>query len=132
MLRFIATSVLNLLGNALGLLAAVWLLEGFTLTVTGFLWAVVFFTIAEIILAPFVLSMAIKYVPALRGGIAIVTAFVVLLLMNLFVSGAHISGLSTWILAPLIIWLVTVLAAVVLPLFLFKKTLEAVKNNKEK
>ena len=28
------------------------------------------FTITEIILAPFVLSMAIKYAPALRGGIA--------------------------------------------------------------
>lgn len=130
MLRFLAITVLTLLGNALGLIIASWILDGFNLTVVGFTWSVIFFTIAQLILTPFVLSMSLRYLPALRGGIALVTTFVVLWLTTLFTSGVEINGLATWILAPLIIWLVTVLAGVVLPLFIFKKTLSKVKDNK--
>ena len=130
MLRFLAITVLTLLGNALGLIIASWILDGFNLTVVGFTWSVIFFTIAQLILTPFVLSMSLRYLPALRGGIALVTTFVVLWLTTLFTSGVEINGLATWILAPLIIWLVTVLAGVVLPLFIFKKTMSKVKDNK--
>lgn len=130
MLRFLAITVLTLLGNALGLIIASWILDGFNLTVVGFTWSVIFFTIAQLILTPFVLSMSLRYLPALRGGIALVTTFVVLWLTTLFTSGVEINGLATWILAPLIIWLVTVLAGVVLPLFIFKKTLSKVKDSK--
>ncbi len=130
MLRFLAITVLTLLGNALGLIIASWILDGFNLTVVGFTWSVIFFTIAQLILTPFVLSMSLRYLPALRGGIALVTTFVVLWLTTLFTSGVEIKDLTAWILAPLIIWLVTVLAGVVLPLFIFKKTLSKVKDNK--
>lgn len=130
MLRFLATTVLTLLGNALGLIIASWLLEGFNLSVAGFLWSVLFFTIAQLILTPFVLSMSLRYLPALRGGIALVTTLVVLWLTTLFTSGVEIRDLTAWILAPLIIWLTTVLAGVVLPLFLFKKTLSNAKERR--
>ncbi|OJU87876.1 hypothetical protein BGO17_02735 [Candidatus Saccharibacteria bacterium 49-20] len=130
MLRFLAITVLTLLGNALGLIIASWILDGFNLTVVGFTWSVIFFTIAQLILTPFVLSMSLRYLPALRGGIALVTTFVVLWLTTLFTSGVEINGLATWILAPLIIWLVTVLAGVVSPLFIFKKTMSKVKDSK--
>lgn len=130
MLRFLATTVLTLLGNALGLIIASWVLEGFNLSVAGFLWSVLFFTIAQLILTPFVLSMSLRYLPALRGGIALVTTLVVLWLTTLFTSGVEIRDLTAWILAPLIIWLTTVLAGVVLPLFLFKKTLSNAKERR--
>ncbi len=130
MLRFLAITVLTLLGNALGLIIASWILDGFNLTVVGFTWSVIFFTIAQLILTPFVLSMSLRYLPALRGGIALVTTFVELWLTTLFTSGVEINGLATWILAPLIIWLVTVLAGVVSPLFIFKKTMSKVKDSK--
>jgi hypothetical protein len=103
-------------------------LSGFHVTVQGFIWTVIFFTIAQLILSPFVLSMSIRYLPALRGGIALVTTLLVLFLTTLFTSGVEIQDLTAWILAPLIIWLTTVLAGVVLPLFLFKKTFGAVKQ----
>lgn len=130
MLRFLATTVLTLLGNALGLLIASWLIEDFHVTVAGFIWSVVFFTITQLILAPFVLSMSLRYVPALRGGIALVTTFIVLILTTLFTGGVTIDGLTAWILAPLVIWLVSVLAGVLLPLFLFKKALGNVKEKR--
>ena len=129
MLRFLAITILTLLGNALGLLLASWILDGFNLSAAGFLWSVIFFTIAQFILTPFVLSMSLRYMPVLRGGIALVTTLVVLWLTTLFTSGVEIKDLTAWFLAPLIIWLVTVLAGVVLPLFIFKKTLS---NAKEK
>lgn len=131
MLRFLATTLLTLSGNALGLMIASWVLDGFNLSTIGFLWSVVFFTIAQLILTPFVISMSLRYMPALRGGIALVTTLVVLFLTTLFTSGVEINGITAWVLAPLIIWLVTVLAGVVLPLFLFKKTLSKVKDSRK-
>ena len=128
MFRFLAITVLTLIGNALGLIVASWVLSGFHVTVQGFIWTVIFFTIAQLILSPFVLSMSIRYLPALRGGIALVTTLLVLFITTLFTSGVEIQDLTAWILAPLIIWLTTVLAGVVLPLFLFKKTFGAVKQ----
>jgi len=130
MLRFIATSLLTLLGNALGLLVASWLLDGFTVSLSGFLWSVLFFTIAQLILTPFIISMSMRYLPVLRGGIALVTTFVVLFLTTLFTSGVEIAGVTEWILAPLIIWITTILAGVLLPLFLFRKTMSKVKESR--
>lgn len=123
MLRFLAQSLLTILGNAIGLLIASLILPDFRITGFGFLMSVLFFTIAQIILAPFVLKMAIRYAPALRGGIALVTTFAVLALTSIFTSGLRISGVATWIAAPLVVWLATVLMGILLPLVLFKKTL---------
>jgi Flp pilus assembly protein TadB len=53
----------------------------------------------------------------------LVTTFVVLLLTVAFTSGLQISSLVAWIIAPLIIWLVSVLAGILLPMVLFKKAL---------
>ncbi|MGY4893155.1 MAG: phage holin family protein [Candidatus Saccharimonadota bacterium] len=131
MLRFLATAVLTLLGNAIGLLAASWLIQGFELSAVGFVWSVVFFTVAQIILAPFIFKMAVDYLPALRGGVALATILVVLVLTSIFTGGLSISGVVSWILAPLVIWLVTLLAGIVLPLFLFKKTLGNIKENRQ-
>lgn len=74
-------------------------------------------------MAPFIFKMAADYLPALRGGVAFVTILVVLVLTTLFTDGLEIHGVLTWVLAPLVIWLMTMLAGVILPLVLFKKTL---------
>lgn len=123
MVQFLAQSILTLLGNAIGLLVASLLLSDFRITGFGFLMSIIFFTVAQIILAPFILKLAIKHAPAFRGGIALVTTFVVLILTSVFTNGLQISGIATWIAAPLIIWLGAVLASIFLPITLFKKTL---------
>ena len=46
------------------------------------------------------------------------------MITDLVSDGLSISGLTTWVLATIIIWLVTILAAVLLPMFLFKELLE--------
>jgi len=123
MIRFLILSLLTLLGNAVGLIVASILLSGFHIQPLGFIVSALFFTGIEILLKPFILKMSIKYIPALRGGIALVTTFVGLLLTTLFTNGLRIDDVTTWIAAPLIIWLAVVLAGIMLPMFLFKQAL---------
>ena len=123
MIRFLILSLLTLLGNAIGLIVASILLSGFHIQPLGFIVSALFFTGIEILLKPFILKMSIKYIPALRGGIALVTTFVGLLLTTLFTNGLRIDDITTWIAAPLIIWLAVVLAGIMLPMFLFKQAL---------
>jgi len=123
MIRFLILSLLTLLGNAIGLIVASILLSGFHIQPLGFIVSALFFTGIEILLKPFILKMSIKYIPALRGGIALVTTFAGLLLTTLFTNGLRIDDITTWIAAPLIIWLAVVLAGIMLPMFLFKQAL---------
>lgn len=131
MVRFLASTALTLIANAVGLLVASMLLEGFSLNVFGFVVSVGLFTLVEVLFEPFIVSMALRYVPAFRGGIALVTTLVGLIITTTFTDGIQISGLNTWFLAPLIIWLTVVIAGILLPLVLFKKTLGKVKDNRD-
>ena len=130
MIRFLAQAALTLIGNALGLIAAALVLPDFQISGFGFTVSIVFFTVAQIVLAPFVLKLAIKHAPAFRGGIALVTTFVVLLLTTWLTDGLRVNGIATWIAAPLIIWLATVIAGIFLPMVLFKKAIGTAKDNR--
>lgn len=129
MIRFLANIALSIIGNAIGLIVAAALLDGFHLSVTGFFYSVLFFTVAYTILSPFVLKMALRYVPALSGGIALVTTLVVLILTSSLTDGVSIEGITAWVSAPLIVWLATVIAGVLLPLFIFKKALGNIRED---
>ena len=122
MLRLIALTV-ELVANAIGLLVAKWLLPVFVITPAGFLWVIVIFTAARFILAPLIFKLSFRYVRAITGGIALVTTFVGLLVTTWLTDGLQISGVSTWVLATLVVWLFGVIAMLLLPLVIFKKTL---------
>ncbi len=130
MIRFLAHSALTLLANAVGLAMASLLLPGFHIDPIGFVVSVAFFTVVEIVFGPFVFKMAVKYLPALRGGIALITTLVGLLLTVTFTSGLKIDDVKTWVIAPLVIWLSVVIAGIILPLFLFKTVLEEARSKK--
>lgn len=125
MLRFLAQTVLSLLANAIGLFVANSLLDGFSINGLSFVIAVAIFTFSTAILGPFVLKVALKNAPYLVGGIALVTTAIGLVLTNIFSSGISINGLSTWFVATFVVWLFSVIANVVLPLFIFKQLLAA-------
>jgi hypothetical protein len=128
MVRFFAQTLLTIIGNAIGLIAAALILPDFRLDGFGFVVSVLFFTVAYILLLPFILKMAVQYAPAFRGGIALVATFAVLVLTTIFTNGVQINSITTWVIAPLIMWFVTVLSGIILPMFLFKKIL-AKKNS---
>lgn len=123
MVRLIAVTVIELVANAIGLLVAKWLLPGFAINLPSFILVVAIFTAVRFILAPLIFKLSFRYVRAITGGIALVTTFVGLLVTTWLTDGLVITGAATWIVATLIVWLFGVLAVLVLPLVIFKKTL---------
>jgi hypothetical protein len=128
MLRLIASTVLELLANAIGLLVAYFLLRpAFMIDAVGFIIVVAIFTVARFILAPLIFKLSMRYARMLTGGISLVTIFVSLLITTLLTSHLVITGFSTWVLATLIVWIFGVAAMLLLPLVIFKKTLAAAR-----
>ena len=84
MLRLIASTVLELLANAIGLAAAYWILRpDFTIDWIGFLIVVAIFTVVRFVLAPLMMKLSMRYARALLGACALVTIFVALLVTSL-------------------------------------------------
>jgi hypothetical protein len=123
-IRLLVSIVLQVMASAVGLIAAAWILEDMTLDGAAFVIAVLIFTAVSVVLQPLITQIAITKVDALRGGSALVTTFLGLLITALVSDGLQIDGASTWVLATLIVWAATVVAAIVLPLFLFKSILQ--------
>lgn len=121
MIRFMIRAAIFLATAALGLLAAALILPDFQLSLSGLRVAIIVFALAQSILAPFIFKVARRYAPALVGGIGLVSTFVALLISSLVGDGLAITGIGTWILGTLIVWLVTALGAWLLPLIAFKK-----------
>lgn len=124
MIRWIISAVLGFIANAIGLWAASYFLEGFEIHGTSFLMAVVIFTVISALSGPFLGKVALTRAPFLMGGISLVSTFVALLITNIFSTGITIQGIDTWLIATLVVWLVSMLGNVILPLIIFKMFLD--------
>ena len=124
MIRMLIRIGIHLLANAIGLIVAAWILSGMEIDGAAFVIAVVIFTAVEVVADPLVTKIAIRSVPALRGGVALVTTFIGLLITTWLSSGLKISGVQTWVLATLIVWLAALVAALILPVFLVKTAVD--------
>ncbi len=120
-LRFLARTAIFLGSSAIGLLVASWVVSGVTVRPVGFITAVVIFTVAQAILSPFFLKMANRYASAFLGGIGLVSTLVALILASVLTHGLSIRGLSSWVAATVVVWLVTALATLLLPMLILKK-----------
>ena len=120
MLRFLIRLAIYLGTAALALVITSLILTGFRISASGFLIAIGVFALAQSILTPFIVNMARKYAPAVLGGIGLVSTFVALLIASFFPGGITISGIDTWVLASLIVWLITALGGWLLPLLLLR------------
>lgn len=126
MLRLIARLVLELLANAVGLAAAYWVLRpDFTIDGIGFVMVVAIFSAVRFVLAPLMMKLTVFYARTLMGGCALLTIFVALLITSSVSNHLTITGATTWMFATLMVWLFGVVATLVLPLVIFKKTLAA-------
>jgi putative membrane protein len=124
MIRFLLAIVVQLLANALGLIVAAQVLDDVTLTASAFIVALVVFTVVYAIAQPFFTQMALSYVPALRGGVALIATLVGLLITTLVTDGLSISGTTTWVAATVIVWVVSLIGVLLLPLILVKKKVQ--------
>ena len=131
MVRFLIRALIFVLSAALGLLVASWILDDFTVTSTGFALTVVIFAIAQSVLAPFIAKMTNRYAPAFLGGIGLVSTYVALLIASIVGDGLQITGVQTWILATLIVWLVTALATFVLPMIFIRDRVQGRQGKRD-
>lgn len=125
MIQLAIRAVVSLLANAIGLIAADWLLDDFEIDWTSFIIAVAIFTVATVVLGPLVIKIALTSAPFLMGGIALVTTLVGLALTNALSDGISISGVGTWIAATVVIWFFAMVANVALPWIILKAGLGA-------
>jgi len=126
MIRLLIRALIFLVSAALGLLAASWLLEdAFRLTASGFIVAVLVFTVAQSVLSPFIAKTTARFAPSFLGGIGLVSTLVALVLATLIGGGLQITGARGWILGTVVVWLVTAIGTLVLPMiFLREKAAE--------
>ncbi|MBT2497535.1 phage holin family protein [Agromyces sp. ISL-38] len=120
MVRFLIRVAIFLGTAALGLLVAWILLPGFDIEWAGFLVAMIVFAIAQSLLSPLVSKLAARHAPAVLGGVGLISTFISLLLATVIANGLRIDGLLTWVLATVIVWLVTALGTWLLPLIFLK------------
>ncbi len=123
MVRLLASAVVALLANALALLVGAWVLPGMSLDGVAFVIAVALFTVTAMLVDPLLRQLAVTKTPALLGSSALVSTLVALIVTSLVSDGLQVSGAATWILATVIVWAVALVARMLLPLVVFKKTL---------
>jgi putative membrane protein len=124
MIRLLIATGIQLLANAVGLLVAAAVLDDMEVSGTAFLVAVVVFTLVYAIAQPFFTQMALSRVPALRGGVALVATLTGLVVTAALSDGLSISGLTTWFLATVIVWLIALVGVLLLPLVIVKKSVQ--------
>lgn len=128
MLRLLATAVIAVLANALGLVAAAVLLDDMSLGVAGFVIAVLIYTGVAVLVEPLLRQVAMKNAPALLGSSALVAVLVSLVITAIVSSSLRISGGVTWVLATVIVWAVGLAGRLLLPLVVFKKVLAEARS----
>jgi len=124
MIRLLIRLVIALVSNAVGLIVAAAVLDGMSLNVTGFVVAVVVFTVVFALLQPFLVSVLRRGPGPVLGGVALIATLASLIITELLTDGLSIRGVGTWIAATVIVWLGSVLAAFILPYLGLKKYLD--------
>ena len=105
-----------LIGNAVGLLLAAFLLSGFAIAPLSMIVVVIVFTLVQVIAEPLLTKISQHNVPALKGGMALIVTFVGLLATDMITSGLTVGGVSNLLAATLLVWLGALIAAIIAPL----------------
>jgi hypothetical protein len=123
MIRLAATAFISFLANAIALIVGAQLLPDMALDVSGFVIAVFIFTAAMVLVEPLTRQVALKNAPALLGSTALVATVLGLIATAVLSDGLRISGLTTWVLATIVVWLTALAGRLLLPVVMFKKIL---------
>jgi uncharacterized membrane protein YvlD (DUF360 family) len=84
-------------------------IPGVEVSLGGFFVAVGVFTLAQAVLSPFVMKMAMRYAAPLTGGVGLVATLLALWVTTLFEGGIEISGGLAWVLTMITVWVITAL-----------------------
>jgi uncharacterized membrane protein YvlD (DUF360 family) len=123
-IRLIVRTAVAVAANAIGLLVAAAVLDRMDIDWSGFIIAVVIFTIVFAILTPFLAVQLRRLGNGAIGATALIATLVSLVVTDLISDGLTISGVGTWIAAAVIVWLAALVATFILPFLGLKKYLE--------
>ncbi len=135
MITLLFRALMYLVSAGLGLIVADLALEGFQIEWDkwwGFVVCIVIFAILQSVLAPWVSRLADRYAPVLMGGIGIFSTLIALVIVVLLpIGGLRIVDLSGWLLGSVIVWLITALGSVLLPLIFLRKKVDRVRSRRD-
>ncbi len=120
MIRLALSTLSTIIANAAGLLLAAFLLDGFRIDAVSFVVVLLVFTGVMILTGPLVTKIAVTSMPQIRGSIALVSAFFGLKVTEWLMAGFDIGGLSNWLAATLLVWLGSLVAEILIPIYVFK------------
>jgi hypothetical protein len=123
-IRLLVRTLIALVANAVGLIVASLLLDGFEIDVTGFVVAVIVYTVVFALLQPFLIVNLRRSRAAVMGGAALIATLVSLIVTVLVTDGLQIDGVTAWVGGTLIVWLGALFAGFILPFLGLKKYLD--------
>lgn len=136
MITLLFRTLIYLASAGLGLIVADLVLEGFRIDWSkwwGFVICIVIFAILQSILSPWISRLADRYAPVLLGGIGIFSTLIALVIVVLLpIGGLRIVGVPGWILGAVIVWLVTALGTILLPMIFLKKDTAAERGRRSR
>lgn len=134
MITLLFRALIYLVSAGLGLIVADLVLEGFRIEWDrwwGFVVCIVIFAVLQSVLAPWVSKLADRYAPVLMGGIGIFSTLISLVVVVLLpIGGLRIVDLTGWLLGSVIVWLITALGSVLLPLIFLRKKVDKVRSRR--
>jgi putative membrane protein len=122
-IRLLVTVIAHVIAAAIGLIAAAAILDDMALDTSGFFIAVLIFTGVDLLAQPLIIKIGWRHASAMTGSSALISTFVALVVTTIVSDGLRISGVTTWLLATVIVWAASLLAGVVLPVTIFKRWL---------
>lgn len=115
MKQIVLRAVLLLGAWAIGLLVAAQVVPGVSLSMSGFIVAVLAFSIGQAVLSLSILKLPHGYASLLLGGTGLALTVFALVLATAETHGFTIRGVASWVATTLVVWLVTTIGAISLP-----------------
>lgn len=114
MIRFLIRVGIALLGAAIGLIVAAAVLDDMTLDGAAFVIAIVIFAVLTAVIEPLIEKIGDENLAIVSTFSSLITTFLALLITELVSDGLNISGVTTWVIATVIVWAATALATWIL------------------
>ncbi len=124
MIRFLIRTAIFFASALIGLFVADLVLSKLTVDSKSYFFVAIIFALIQAIISPLMFKMVHKNASAFTGGVGLISTLIALIITSIISDGLSIHGLSTWILAALIVWLAGAIAAFVLPLIFAKRLVE--------
>nr|WP_242660762.1 hypothetical protein [Mycobacterium alsense] len=113
--RILLGAIARLAAWTLGLMAAAWVVPGVSMSASGVIFAVVFFSVTQTTLSLWILRLPHGWTPLVLGSTALVLTFVAMGLAGAVTHGLSIGPTVSWVAATIVVWLATTIGAILLP-----------------